>query len=332
MSALIRLLTAFVLSVVALCAQQLTGNISGTVMDKSGALISGAAIKLVSVTTGAVRETKTNEQGSFEITTVQAGNYRLEVKHSGFKTYEEPGIELTANQSLSMGEIKLTVGDAATTVTVQAEGALQVQTASGERSGIISSEEIQNLSVMNRDFSTLVALLPGVVDSPGTAEVQGFSGGASFNVNGGRSNGNSITIDGGSTENTNGGNGNNFVSLDSIQAVRIVTSNYQAEFGRKPAASIMAVTKGGGQTYHGAVYWYYRHEWMNANQFFNNRQGLPQTPRRVQTPGFNIGGPVVLPGFNKNRNKLFFFSSLEFINERRPQGIVNLTTPTAAEH
>ncbi len=331
MSALIRLLTAFVLSVVALCAQQLTGNISGTVMDKSGALISGAAIKLVSVTTGAVRETKTNEQGSFEITTVQAGNYRLEVKHSGFKTYEEPGIELTANQSLSMGEIKLTVGDAATTVTVQAEGALQVQTASGERSGIISSEEIQNLSVMNRDFSTLVALLPGVVDSPGTAEVQGFSGGASFNVNGGRSNGNSITIDGGSTENTNGGNGNNFVSLDSIQAVRIVTSNYQAEFGRKPAASIMAVTKGGGQTYHGAVYWYYRHEWMNANQFFNNRQGLPQTPRRVQTPGFNIGGPVVLPGFNKNRNKLFFFSSLEFINERRPQGIVNLTTPTAAE-
>src|SRR3989440_6370853 len=96
---------------------------------------------------------------------------------------------------------------------------------------------------INRDFATLVSLLPGVVDRPATAEVQGFSGGASFNVAGNRSNGNSITIDGGAVENTNGGNGNNFVSMDSVEMVNIKTSNYQAEFGRKPGATIMAVTK-----------------------------------------------------------------------------------------
>jgi len=84
---------------------------------------------------------------------------------------------------------------------------------------------------MNRDFATLVSLLPGVVEQSRTAKCRGFSGGASFNVGGNRSNGNSITIDGGSIENSNGGNGNNFVSMDSIQAVRIVTSNYQAESG-----------------------------------------------------------------------------------------------------
>ncbi len=313
-------------------AQQLTGNISGTVTDKSGSVISGAKVRITSESTGVTKDGKTNSSGEFEFTTVQAGNYRLDAQHAGFKKFEQQGIELTANQSLALGEIRLTVGDASTTVTVQAEPGGQVQTSSGERSGVVTSGEIQNLSVINRDFSTLVALLPGVVDNPGTAEVQGFSGGASFNVNGGRNNGNSITIDGGSTENTNGGNGNNFVSLDSIQAVRIVTSNYQAEFGRKPAASIMAITKGGGQKYHGATYWYYRHEWMNANQFFNNRQGLPQTPRRVQTPGFNIGGPAWIPGiFNTGKSKLFFFSSLEFIEERRPQGIVNVTAPTQME-
>ena len=313
-------------------AQQLTGKIVGTVTDHTGAAVTGARIRLVSEETAAARETVASAGGDFEINAVRAGNYRVEVSHAGFRKYQQKGIELTANQSLSLGLVKLTVGDVGTSITVTADSTPQVQTSSGERSGIISSEEIQNLSVINRDFSTLVSLLPGVVDNPGTAEVQGFSGGASFNVNGSRSNGNNITIDGSSTDNTNGGNGNNFVSLDSIQAVRIVTSNYQAEFGRKPAAAIMAITKGGGQKYHGATYWYYRHEWMNANQFFNNRQGVAQTPRRVQTPGFTIGGPVYLPGhFNAGKSKLFFFSSVELIRERRPQNIVNVTAPTAAE-
>src|SRR5260370_4798409 len=185
---------------------------------------------------------------------------------------------------------------------------------------------------MNRDFATLVALMPGVVDNPGPAEIQGLSGGASFNVGGNRSNQNSIPLDGGSIENSNGGNGNNFVSMDSIQSVRIVTSNYQAEFGRKPGAGIMAITKGGGQRYHGAAYDYYRHEWMNANEFFNNRQILPKSPRRVESPGFNIGGPVYIPKlFHPEKSKLFFFTSLEFIHERRPQPIRNLTVPTDLE-
>jgi hypothetical protein len=327
-----RYLAWLALAVWPAAAQQITGNISGSVKDHTGAIVSGAAVKLTSDTTGQTRETTSDKNGDFEFNAVVAGNYHVEITQTGFKKFEAPGIELTAGQSFAMGDLKLVLGDIATTVTVQAEGVIQIQTSSGERSGIITSEEIRDLTVINRDFSTLVALMPGVVDNPGTAEVQGFSGNASFNVNGGRSNGNSITIDGGSTENTNGGNGNNFVSLESVGAVRIVTSNYQAEFGRKPAASIMAITKSGGQQFHGNAYWYYRHEWMNANQFFNNLQGLPQTPRRVQTPGFTIGGPVFIRHvFNNNKSKLFFFAGLEFIHERRPQGIINLTTPTEAE-
>src|SRR5258708_504471 len=310
-------------------AQQLTGSLSGVVTDKGGGLIAGAAVTLTSESTGTFREIVTGAGGEFQFSGIPAGRYKLFVKHAGFKPHERTGIELTPNQNLSAGDIKLEVGNVNESVTVSEETPL-VQSTSGERSGIITSAEIQNLTVMNRDFATLVALMPGVVDNPGTAEVQGFSGGASFNIAGNRSGGNSITIHRGSVENTNPRHGNNFLNMDSIGSVRIVTSNYQAEFGRKPAASIMAITKNGSRQYHGAAYWYYRHEWMNANQFFNNRQGLAQTPRRVQTPGFNIGGPVYIPGVTtRGKSKLFFFTSLEFIEERRPQNIVNLTTPTA---
>jgi len=312
-------------------SQNVTGSISGTVVDKSGSQIPAVNVKLISESTAAAREAATDSSGNFQFNAIQAGNYSLSVEHPGFKRYEKKNIQLTPNESVSLGAIHLDLGDVTDSVVVRADSAT-VQTASGERSGVITADEVQNLTVMSRDFAGLVALLPGVVDNPSTSEVQGFSGTASFNVSGNRSNGNSITIDGGSTENTNGNSGNNFVSMDSIQTVRIVTSNYQAEFGRKPAASIMAVTKNGTQQFHGAAYWYYRHEWMNANDFFNNRNDVAPTPRRVQTPGGNIGGPVYIPGkFNHDKNKLFFFTSLEFIRERRPQPIRTLTMPTELE-
>lgn len=312
-------------------AQIVTGSITGTVADVSGSVIPGVTVKLTSETTAAVRQVLTDQDGNFQFNAIQPGNYTLVAELAGFKKYEKKNIELTPNESLAAGIIKLEVGDVSESVTVSADGAV-VQTASGERSGVLTSEEVENLTVMNRDFAGLVALLPGVVDNPGTAEVQGFSDNATFNVQGGRTNSNSIMIDGASTENSNAGNPNNFVSMDSIQTVRIMVSNFQAEFGRKPGASIMAVSKGGSQRYRGAAYWYYRHEWMNANDFFNNRNGVRPTPRRVQTPGFNIGGPLYLPGkFNRNKNKLFFFTSLEFLHERRPQAIRQLLVPTQAE-
>jgi hypothetical protein len=311
-------------------AQIVTGSITGTVTDKSGSAMAGVSVKLTSESTGATREAATDPDGNFQLNAIQPGNYKLAVEHPGFKRYEKQAIELTPNEKLALSAISLDIGDVSESVTVKAEG-VAIQSASGERSGVITSDEIENLTVMNRDFAALVSLLPGVVDNPGTAEVQGFSDNATFNVQGGRTNSNSILIDGASTENSNAGNPNNFVSMDSIQTVRIMVSTFQAEFGRKPGASIMAVSKGGSRQYHGAAYWHYRHEWMNANDFFNNRNGVAPTPRRVTTPGFNFGGPIPIPGINRNKDKLFFFTSLEFIRERRPQPIRQLLVPTAAE-
>ena len=226
--------------------------------------------------------------------------------------------------------MRLELGSASDAVTVSASAAI-IQLASGERSGTVSSKEIENLTILNRDFANLIALQPGVVVNPGN-EVQGFGGSSSFNVNGARGTGNNITIDGASTDNTNGGAGNNNVSIDSVQTVEIKTSSFSAEFGRKPGAAIMAVTKSGGQNYHGALYFFKRHEGFNATDFFTNKAGLSKGPYRYSTVGANISGPLFIPRlFNTSRTKLFFFASSEQIRDARPQGVRQLNVPTEAE-
>ncbi len=311
-------------------AQSVTGSISGTVIDTTGAAVAGAKVRLISESTSLTREETTQANGDFAFNAIQPGVFTVQVEHTGFKRYTQTGVELTPDQNLTLPELKLELGATTESVTVFAAGTV-VQLGSGERSGTVSSKEIENLTIINRDFANLVALQPGVVITPGN-EVQGFGGSSSFNVNGSRSNSNNITIDGTSTDNTNGGAGNNNVSIDSVQTVEIKTSSFSAEFGRKPGAGIMAVSKSGSQRYHGAAYFYKRHEQFNATDFFTNKAGLSKGPYRYSTVGFNIGGPVVIPKlFNGTRHKLFFFASSEQIRDARPQGVRQLNVPTDAE-
>ena len=118
--------------------------------------------------------------------------------------------------------------------------------------------------------------------------------------------------------------------MDSVQQVKVLVSNFQAAFGRKPGASIQAVTKSGTTEFHGAAFWYQRNEALNANNFFNNRQNVSKPRYRYITAGANIGGPIPLPG-NLKKNKLFFFFNAEILTEQRPGNIQSLTMPTTAE-
>lgn len=309
---------------------QVSSALTGTLLDPAGLVIPGADIRLISDSTGAARSAVTDDRGNFVFNAVPPGICTLVIEAAGFKKYERTGIELTAKDSLSVGQIRMEVASLSDSVMVTAQG-VAVQTASGERSGIVSSEQIQNLTVINRDFSVLVSLLPGVVDDPG-AEVQSFTSNARFNVLGGRNYQNNITIDGMPTENSNGGNANTFISMDSVESVKIMVSNFQAEFGRKPGANIMAVSKSGSRQFHGNGYFEKRHEQFNAANFFNNRNSIPEPPYRFSRLGFNVSGPVYVPGgFNADRSKLFFFFSGELQGERRPQSIQQVTVPTELE-
>ena len=126
-------------------------------------------------------------------------------------------------------------------------------------------------------------------------------------------------------------NMNTTVSLDNTQTVEVKVSNFSAEFGRNNGFAVMAVSKTGTRQLHGALYYYDRNEAFNANNFFNNRSGTPQTPLRLDSAGANLGGPLRIPRLRATKGKMFFFISTENIHELRPKGLQTLTVPTDLE-
>ncbi|MFN0112133.1 MAG: carboxypeptidase regulatory-like domain-containing protein [Blastocatellia bacterium] len=311
-------------------AQTVTGSISGTVRDASGALISNASIKLTQTATGATREGVTNDKGDFVFSAVVNGEYTLTVSATGFKNAERRGVVLTSAEYKSVGEITLEVGGVGETVTITAQSE-QVQTASAERSGTITSDQVDNLLILGRNVKSLAALLPGVVE---TSDDEGLTRSYNLNVQGNRNNTNSVSLDG-ITLNALGNNNNGVVTVsqDAVAEVKVQLSNYQAEYGRMSGANITIITKSGTRRFHGGGSYFKRHEQFNSNNFFSNRSNLQRPRYRYNVWNYNIGGPVVIPGtgFNKNRDKLFFFFNQEWWPLEVPQTIRQVTVPTALE-
>ena len=313
----------------AAAAQQVTGSISGTVTDESGGAVVGATVRLVSEGTSAVRLVTAGGAGDFVFTAVSPGVYTVNVEHTGFKKFEKTGIELAPGDNLAVGILRLEVGTLTEAVTVQAEGAV-LQTATSERAGLVTSEQMKDLTVINRDFTTFAEFQPGVVINV-SQEIQTFSGNNTFNALGGRTTGNNILIDGIPASNSNQSNFNTSISLDATQTVEVKVSNFDAEFGRNQGVTIMAVSKGGTREYHGTLYYYERNEALNANNFFNNRAGQPRQKYRISTGGGNFGGPLHIPHVPGTRGKLFFFVDSEELREVRPKAAQTITVPTLLE-
>ncbi|MBM3758097.1 MAG: TonB-dependent receptor [Acidobacteria bacterium] len=305
-----RLLAAILFCTLCCAAQTITGNIVGTVRDPSALPVPGATVTLKQPSTGATRELKSDARGDFRFTNLNPGAYSLTVKADGFKAAERTELILPASETLSAGDIALTVGNVTETVSVVAQGAT-VQTASSERSGVITASQVENIQIRGRNVMSLLTLLPGVV-SPNEPDLiaRNWAG----NVNGNRTDSNSLAVDGMGLNQI--GAGRNLlmsVSQDSVAEVKILLSNFQAEYGRYSGANVQVVTKSGTKDFHGLGSYFKRHEQFNANSFFNNRLGVRRQRYRYNTWNYNVGGPVTIPGaFNRNRDKLFFFWSQEF--------------------
>jgi hypothetical protein len=289
--------TLLLLSASAAFSQQVTGSISGSVTDASGAAVATASLKLVSAATGSSRQVLTDEAGNFVISSVDPGEYQLTAQAPGFKTFERKGVILTASERLSVGNISLALGSLEERVTVTAEGTA-VQTVSAERSAAITGTQVENLLIYGRSVASLVALAPGVVDPTGAASRDLGGGNAtSFNVLGNRAAENNFTIDGVTLTATGGApNGTFGMSAEAVAEVKVLISNYQAEYGRLSGSNVEMVTKSGTRQFHGAGMYYKRHEEFNANNFFSNFVGLPMGINRFNTYSYNIGGPIYIPG------------------------------------
>ena len=309
-------------------AQLATSSVVGTVIDPSGLGVPGVAIKAVHRDTGRTRESTPDAKGDFVLSSMESGTYTVTFAAPGFKTRELQSLVVVTGETLPLGKVQLELGSVGEKVQVVAQGEA-VMTRSSERAAEITSAEIEDLEVRGRNFMGLLELLPGVVS---TAVAQDLSTNPSLYVAGNRNSSNNVTIDG--TPSNDMGNGNQMkltVSQDAVSEVKVLTSNYQAEFGRLSGSNVVVVTKSGARAFHGLTSYFTRNEDFNANNFFSNLNGLPRPRYRYNTINYNLSGPVTIPHFfNRSRDKLFFFWGQEFWpSTLSTNGTV--TVPTARE-
>ena len=312
-------------------------TLRGTVKDPAGAVVPDASVVLVNERTKDERKTKTNNEGLYVFTAVTPDTYTLRVEATGFKTLNQSKVLLEAN-SVRGNDVSLELGQPSETVTVVGgQGADQLQTETGARENTITAQQIDNLSIVSRSALELLRTLPGVVAPDNTSlESVSFGGGANSNaqyhVNGLRGEQNNVTVDGARMIDFGSNNGTVITANpDMVSEVRIQTSNYAAEHGTS-AVQINATTKGGSNQFHGTVYDYMRHWRFQANDRSNSvANPIIERPKsQYNYPGFNIGGPVIIPGtnFNKNRDKLFFFFGYEYYYQRVDEGSFPGFVPT----
>ena len=316
-SRLALLLFIVLASVVPASAQLTTGTLTGTLKDAQGGVVPGATVTLTSEGKGTqLSPAFTNANGDFVIANVPPDTYTIQVTMEGFKPIKRSGISISAGDRVGIGTLIIELGGLTESVTVQAESPL-VQTQSGERSFTVATKSVENLPIANRSFVSLASLAPGVT---GTSRV-----GDRSSTGGGNSN---VMMDGISTMDTGSNSVLLQMNVESIAEVKVLVSNYQAEYGRSSGIQISAVTKSGTNRFRGSAYDVMRKDSWNENSRTNLLNGDPKTKLNEKDLGYSIGGPIGKPGGN---NKLFFFYAHEYAPRTAGGDTVRFRFPTALE-
>jgi len=315
-----------------------TGSITGTVTDSTGAIIKGATVVLTNTDRNQIERTlTTNGAGSYTATSLPLGNYTVKASSSGFTTIITNGITLHVADALTVNE-KLNPGSASDTVTVT-DQAPSINLTDATSAGLINSTQIKELTMVTRNYESLVELQPGVVFGGGSDNLLrgpvGVGGGSSvvnFSVNGGRDTSNNWTIDGADNVDR-GANLTLYVypSLDAISEFKTLRGQYSAEYGRNASGQIDVATKSGTNSIHGSAYEYLRNDAFDAAGYQNDFLGNKKSPYRYNDFGFTVGGPVWIPKVYNGRNKTFFFLSENWLKEIADQNAAIAYVPTAEE-
>lgn len=325
-----RLLLILVAALAISFAQTTTGTISGSVTDAQGAAIVGASVAATNMDTSARVSAKTDGTGGFVFVNLLPARYEIRVEQPGFKSYQQRNIVLPANSSISIPPVVLQIGQLSERIEVTAQGA-QLQTESAEQGTSVVGKQIENIQVNGRSFLALLRVVPGVITDGDFSTASNQTG--NIYANGSRGNQFNQTLNGAGNLDT--GSGTKMmatVSTEAIQEFRTITSSYDAQYGKAGGAQVSAVTKSGSAQFHGLGYWYFRDKGLNANNWINNRDGLPRSAYHYNYIGYQIGGPAYIPNkFNRDKTKLFFFWSDEYQRQLVPQGVSRVTVPTQLE-
>ena len=304
----------------------ITGDIQGTVVDPSGAAVAGAKVTVTSVDTGQSRVVTTGSSGEFSAYLLDIGFYKVTIEASGFKTYTQ--VAEVRNGEKTRIDASMTIGTVGQSVTVEATQLPTLDVSTAQLSDSLNSEEVQSLPNLSRDPVTFATLSPGTVpvtkDNP-------FLGVGSFNSNGSRGRADNITLDGvtAADVSTTGESGSAFTDQD-VQEFKVITNNFDAEFGRNSGAQVQIITKSGTNQYHGEAYYFAQNTFFgNAVDYFtppnaDGTKGAP-TPIIQNQGGANFGGPII-------KDHTFIYGSWE-IDRTRGLGatvIANVLTPAQA--
>jgi hypothetical protein len=310
---------------------QTYGDISGEVLDSSGAAVPGVMITLTNTATNAARTTESNSTGSYTFPALQPGIYLLKAEKPGFKTFTRPNVEVQVQLSARI-TIDMQVGSLSETVEVTANAAL-LQSENSTVGTVIDNKRIVELPLNGRNALSLVALAPNVsFGFPAAGQAGSRQGGIradqSISVGGQRAQYNRYTLDG--VENTDP-NFNTFVvlpSVDALQEFKVQSGVYPAEFGRG-ATQINISTKAGSNDYHGTLFYFLRNDKLDAKNYAFTTARPAKDPFKWNQFGFTMGGPVTIPKLFDGKNRLFFMANYEWFRQRRNVQSVS-SVPTAA--
>ncbi|OLC81307.1 MAG: hypothetical protein AUH72_09740 [Acidobacteria bacterium 13_1_40CM_4_65_8] len=297
-------------------AQQGTAELVGRITDIQGAVLPGVAIVVTNEETGVYREVVTGPNGSYSVSQIVPGRYRISAQLSGFKGLNRRGISLTVGVTTTL-DLTLEVGSVAETVTVTAESPL-VDVTSAEVGGHISAEELTDLPAGNRSYMAFVGTVPGAQFVPTT----GFLNDTML-ANGQPAAANNVMFDGaGNIDDLRGSNvgGQARTANEAVQEVQVLTNQFDAEFGRASGAVINAVTKSGTNQFRGSAFDFFTGRKVTAKDYFTRVNNLEKAQVSKQEWGGTIGGPIV-------RNKLHFFASVERLVQNRNQSKTYPTRP-----
>ncbi|WP_260473150.1 TonB-dependent receptor [Edaphobacter aggregans] len=315
-------------------SQAFTATISGTVTDTSGGVLPGAKITLISAERGITRTFTTSETGSYTFTLLPPADYVLKVEQPGFQTYEQRGVSLAAGVSVHQ-DITLSVGAVSQEVVVSASAPL-LNADNANISADISQRQVVELPLNLRNVFGLASLNSSVNNSTQAQMVNsnGISGSADQDISflnfGGTHFGTAAYLLDGTWNTAQDWGGVVYVpSVENVQEFKIQTNAFTAQYGWSSGNVVNVVSKSGTNRLHGDVFEFYRNSALDANNYFNNRNGLARPSFNRNQFGGSVGGPVYIPGIYKQTEKTFFFFVYEGLRQSTP-ATLSATVPTQA--
>jgi Carboxypeptidase regulatory-like domain len=316
-------------------SQAVSAQLNGTVQDANGASVPGAKVTLSNPDVGFSREVTTADNGLYTFTLIPPGKYQLQVEKAGFNAFLEPNIVLAVGQSSTLN-ISLQVGNVNQTVEVTGQAPV-LNTGSADLGSEVSSKQAVELPLNIRNVYGLVELDSSVNNSQQFQALNppGSQGNvdqdiAFFNFGGGRFGTTAFLLDG-AWDGAGDWDGVIYVpSVDELQEFRIQTYTFSPQYGLSTGNAVNAVTKSGTRGFHGDVFEFLRNNNLDANNYFNNLNGLDRPQFKRNQFGFTAGGPVYIPHFYKQRDKTFIFGTYEGLRQQTPTTLVT-TVPTTLQ-